>query len=215
MAKEISHDELKELQMKILDHIDDFCTKYQIRYSLSSGTLLGAVRHGGYIPWDDDIDIMMLREDYEKFTNCYKNESSVEYYQLLDHHVKSDYSCLFMKIHDTRTLVNEDWQLPELGIYVDIFPIDKIPCNQFVGWLQYWIISFLNAIIISKKSQKKTRILWKQVIVNILSMFPVNAAWDFLNWLYKKNSPAVGHGPMGTGTALCRVTALVHQIGVS
>ena len=59
--------ELREIQMGILDDVHRFCEEQGLRYSLSSGTLIGAVRHQGYIPWDDDIDIYMLRSDYERF----------------------------------------------------------------------------------------------------------------------------------------------------
>ena len=67
MKKNISVEELKMLQLKILDSIDDFCKKNEIQYFLFSGTLIGAVRHKGYIPWDDDVDICMKRKDYDRF----------------------------------------------------------------------------------------------------------------------------------------------------
>ena len=69
--KEIGIDELKKLQVEMLVLIDEFCQHNNIRYSLSSGTLIGAVRHKGYIPWDDDIDIMMPREDYDRFVSTF------------------------------------------------------------------------------------------------------------------------------------------------
>ena len=65
--REILLDELKKIQLDILIRIHDFCMQNGINYSLSSGTLIGAIRHKGYIPWDDDIDIYMLRPDFDKF----------------------------------------------------------------------------------------------------------------------------------------------------
>lgn len=65
--QEIGLQQLKELQIQILDHVAEFCCTHQINYWLDSGTLLGAIRHKGYIPWDDDIDLGMLRDDYDKF----------------------------------------------------------------------------------------------------------------------------------------------------
>ena len=65
--KEIDLKELRKIQIEILDDINTFCKKNKINYWIDCGTLLGAVRHSGYIPWDDDIDIGMLREDYDKF----------------------------------------------------------------------------------------------------------------------------------------------------
>ena len=67
MKKDISVEELKMIQLKILDSIDDFCKKNGMQYFLFSGTLIGAVRHKGYIPWDDDVDICMKRKDYDRF----------------------------------------------------------------------------------------------------------------------------------------------------
>ena len=67
MKREISLDELKRIQVEILDQVHSFCKNNEITYYLSSGSLIGAIRHKGYIPWDDDIDIYMPRLDYERF----------------------------------------------------------------------------------------------------------------------------------------------------
>lgn len=66
--------ELQLIQLECLTELDRVCRENNINYSLDGGTLLGSVRHGGFIPWDDDIDIIMLREDYEKFFNICKTE---------------------------------------------------------------------------------------------------------------------------------------------
>ena len=70
---------VRDLQLTLLDmliQIDEICTKNNIKYSLSSGTVLGAVRHGGFIPWDDDLDLMLMRDEYEKFLNLPETEFS-------------------------------------------------------------------------------------------------------------------------------------------
>ena len=64
-------DEVKQIQLEILDVVADFCSRNQIQYWIDSGTLLGAIRHHGYIPWDDDIDVGMLREDYDRFSELF------------------------------------------------------------------------------------------------------------------------------------------------
>ena len=78
MEREIALDELKRIQIEILDEVHAYCEKNHLTYFLSSGTLIGAVRHKGYIPWDDDIDIYMPRNDYEEFLDSF-NESEKEY----------------------------------------------------------------------------------------------------------------------------------------
>ena len=79
--KEITIEESKKIQLMILDSIDLFCKSNNLRYSLAYGTLIGAVRHHGFIPWDDDIDIMMPRPDYDKFLKLFKQENlKVQYY---------------------------------------------------------------------------------------------------------------------------------------
>ena len=88
--------ELRQIQMGILDHVHQFCEAHHITYFLSSGSLLGAVRHGGYIPWDDDIDIYMPRVEYERLLSEYKGS---EHYKLLDpakerHYYRRLYRCV-------------------------------------------------------------------------------------------------------------------------
>ena len=90
--REVTLDEMRTIQLDILNKIQEFCIKNNIRYSLCGGTLLGAVRHKGYIPWDDDVDIFMPRPDYERFfasfngsydnivAQCYLNDNAILFY---------------------------------------------------------------------------------------------------------------------------------------
>ena len=124
--KEIDIQELRELQMCIMDEIDAFCRKHQIHYTMSGGTLLGAVRHKGFIPWDDDMDIQMLRKDYLPFCmqwNESKDHSS--YLKLLSIESGTNAGYAFAKIVDTRT-VSFIKGMESEGVYVDIFPLDKV-----------------------------------------------------------------------------------------
>lgn len=120
--KEIDSKELRRLQLDILQRVHEFCMSHGIRYSLAYGTLLGAVRHGGYIPWDDDIDIAMLRPDYERFRKEFKDGI----YHFCDCRDDKEYNNGFGKVEDTRTLVVEGGNTKNIGVNIDVFPIDDL-----------------------------------------------------------------------------------------
>lgn len=119
----VTLEEMREIQLRILDSVHEFCVERGLRYSLGGGTLLGAVRHKGYIPWDDDIDIMLPRPDYERFLREYPGTH--EHYAI--QHYKNDPQCtlLFAKIYDDRTVLEE--VMLRNGVYIDVFPIDGLP----------------------------------------------------------------------------------------
>ena len=117
--------ELRQIQMGILDEVHRFCEEHGLRYFLSSGTLIGAVRHQGYIPWDDDIDIYMPREDYEKFLASYRDDKGV--YRAINPQTEAHYYYTFAKVVDKRTrMVEKETEGYEIGVYMDIFPVDYV-----------------------------------------------------------------------------------------
>lgn len=120
--------EKKQIILDIMSDIDKFCRENKIPYSISSGTLLGAVRHGGFIPWDDDADMFMLREDFDRFIKTYKKRK----YQLL--YNKEDKNVFFRdgyaKVCDHHTTVVKKDTLARYGVYVDIFPLDYVPGDK-------------------------------------------------------------------------------------
>ena len=117
--------ELRNIQLAILDNVHQFCEQHQLRYFLSSGTLIGAVRHKGYIPWDDDIDIYMPRADYERLLQSYQDPQGI--FKAINPSRESDYYYTFAKVIDTRTLMIEDETKGfEIGVYMDIFPVDYV-----------------------------------------------------------------------------------------
>ena len=100
----ITLEELKSLQMNILDYVDSFCKENNIRYSLCGGSLIGAIRHKGYIPWDDDIDIMMPRPDYDKFLALF-NKNADSRYCAINYLTDKEFYQPFSKIVDTSTVL--------------------------------------------------------------------------------------------------------------
>lgn len=129
MNKEETLKEVKKAELNILITVDDFCKKNNIKYSLAYGTLLGAVRHKGFIPWDDDIDIWMTRENYNKFIRVWK-QNPVQGYILQNTDLEEDFSQNFTKIRKDNTafIQNEEEKTTNYhkGIFIDIFPLDRV-----------------------------------------------------------------------------------------
>lgn len=119
-------------QLDIAKEIKRVCEENGIKYFLCCGTLLGAVRHGGFIPWDDDLDIGMLRADYETFCKVAPKALKPEYF-LQNWHTEPAYALPFGKVMRRNTVYLEKKKTTKLqgnGIYVDIFPFDYVPVNM-------------------------------------------------------------------------------------
>lgn len=127
MMKEIDVLELRKIQLNILSRLHNFCIEHGINYSLSSGTLIGAVRHKGYIPWDDDIDTYILRPDYERL----EKEFEDEYIKILSPNTDRDCIYAYAKMYDSRTILieNTSKNTQSIGVNIDLFIIDSVPDN--------------------------------------------------------------------------------------
>ncbi|PTN10487.1 lipopolysaccharide cholinephosphotransferase [Mangrovibacterium marinum] len=123
--KQISLDEIKTIELDILKAVHSICVENNLRYSLGGGTLLGAVRHKGFIPWDDDIDIMMPRADYERLISLFAQVNSTPELELQEFKTHPTLPYPYAKIINTKTQLSD--QLIRTGIFIDIFPIDGFP----------------------------------------------------------------------------------------
>lgn len=134
--KEIQIDELRELQMQILDYVDSFCRRHGIIYSIACGTLLGAVRHGGFIPWDDDIDVYMRRKDFAIFEKLFPDNSDGKY-TLYSTNKYNQWHLPFGKVVDNRTIVINDYvNIIPIGVSIDVFIVDEVP-DMESQWLSF------------------------------------------------------------------------------
>ena len=113
--------------LKIMEDIDAFCRANSIPYTISDGTMLGAVRHGGFIPWDDDLDILMLREDFDRFVATYPSD---RYHLLFNARGDEEYFVDgYAKVCDPSTTYSERRSKTKYGVFVDVFPLDAVPAD--------------------------------------------------------------------------------------
>ena len=121
-------EDLKKTQIEILDYVSSFCIGNNIKYWIDCGTLLGAIRHKGYIPWDDDIDIGMLREDYNKFIAIFNTNDSGGRYHVRCIENDASFNMAFAKVLDNKTVLYEPDETGfKLAVNIDVFVYDNAP----------------------------------------------------------------------------------------
>lgn len=163
---------LQTIELKILSVFDDFCKKHDIPYSLHGGTALGAIRHHGFIPWDDDVDTIMSRENLNKFISAWKADSIPGYY--LETCLDDRYcGTCHVKLRKEDTILlseGEDEHRGHHGIWIDIFPIDKVQKGTNV-WNAY-LRGILLVLSTRANVSLSTDTLKKRLSRNILRIIP-------------------------------------------
>jgi lipopolysaccharide cholinephosphotransferase len=136
--------EIKDIEFEVMKYVNETSKKLGIQCFLSGGTLLGAIRHKGFIPWDDDVDLMLKRQDYHRLIDAI-NRDTRSPYKALTYRTDSQYYYPFAKVVDTRTGISENVRMPisTVGIGVDIFPIDGLPKSEVKQKRHFSIIGFL------------------------------------------------------------------------
>ncbi len=135
---ELTQEQLRQMQLvqlEMLVEVDRICRKYDIKYSLDGGTLLGAVRHNGFIPWDDDIDLIMERAEYEKFYALCEKELDEERFFLQEHRTDPYYCVGYPRLrrkHTTYLRAGHEHMKYQTGIFIDIFVLDGVPDNKLI-----------------------------------------------------------------------------------
>lgn len=169
--KQIDVNELKQIQLEILKAVAKFCEKNGINYWLDSGTLIGAVRHKGYIPWDDDIDIAMLRPDYDKFMQLFN--SCNDRYKFYCYENNNEFYYPFGKVLDTNTVLYEPDKFGnKIAINIDVFVYDNAPSDPKSYKKMYKKRDKYNILEVAYKHRGKAKGgLFRRMCVGMLKLF--------------------------------------------
>ena len=177
---------LKVEEKKILDYFVKFCEENNLTYYLAYGTLIGAVRHKGFIPWDDDIDVHMPADDYIKFLKLFKEKNKNDDYFLQTIETEKYYHATFAKIRKNHScMVEKEWSYMKIhkGINIDIFPLYPYPDNQN-DRRKFRFLLKLSTLLVSKNN--KTSSIKNKIVFGILRVIPrkVTNKWSS-NIIYK------------------------------
>ena len=169
--KPITLEEVKILQLDVLQAVHDFCQDRRITYSLACGTMLGAIRHKGYIPWDDDIDIYLLRDDYMRLVKEFPQQLG-NCFELVSMERNLHWDRPYAKAYNNRTIVMENAYCNiRIGVGIDIYPIDDVP-DEEVKWRRYDKLRRIlqNALSIKSIRIQKGRGFLKNTVIFFLKV---------------------------------------------
>ncbi len=179
------------LQLEMMVEFDRVCKQEGIRYVICCGTLLGAVRHKGYIPWDDDADIAMLREEYEKFQKiAYKLDQSICFFQ--DHTTDPEYRWGYGKLRKTGTKyirLGQEHIHCKTGVYVDIFPMDDIPRTTIGQVFNDLECFFWRKVLYSEVGRVAPGINpLQRLVYNLMSKIPTDYVFEKMRHITDKSN---------------------------
>ena len=179
---------IKNAELKIVSEINQICLRNNIKYSMIGGTLIGAVRHHGFIPWDDDIDLMMERNEYDKFLDVAHEELSSEFY-IVDYELTPSFGEPFTKIMMKNTIFREHFigssNVP-CGIFVDIFPIDNAPASKMKKIIHRYLNYSLRKKILIKSNYEFEKTGIKKIVYNAIAKYTSESKSELVK-KYRKN----------------------------
>ena len=183
--------QLQLIELELLLEVDRICRKRNIKYNIIAGTMLGAVRHKGFIPWDDDADVALLRPEYERFKKAceYELDSSRFYFQ--DHTNTKGYRWGYGKLRRKDTLFMREYQehMPyEQGVFIDIFPMDNIPDNYALRCLHNFHCFCIRKIFWSEVGKIADKRYFMRVWYRLLSKIPEESIKRHYNNFIKKSN---------------------------
>ena len=205
--RKIGTDEVKQIELDLLIRLDEICKKNNLRYYLCGGTLLGAVRHKGFIPWDDDIDVLMPRDDFQKLLEL-PDEKNDEVKKISWKNGESIYP--FIKLVNTKTAIKEKYLDKEVltSVWIDIFPLDGMPDSDRKIKKKFRRIKFYKTLLLTAYSEIGTGATWystalKYILIPICRRLNTVKLCDKLNRISSEydinTSPYVGGFLWGYG----------------
>lgn len=189
--RELTQDQAIEIRKTLLYNFHTMCEKAGIKYSLGYGTLLGAVRHEGMIPWDDDIDIIVPRKDFEKLCKINNSTNCTDKYQFITHRNHPEIKTKIGYYIDFTTITETAYKTSIYhGVHIDIYPIDVVPNNCLQRNKLFIHRSFLHALIRAKDIHPEVvngiPKLIRQIVLLLCSPFNYDKALDKLHAVSKK-----------------------------
>lgn len=156
---------LRERLIEILVEIDRVCRENKLRYFLTGGSLLGAIRHGGIIPWDDDIDVAMPREDYEKLKTI-SSQAFKRKFKLVTNDIDKEYHYVYAKVyHQQTTLIEFEDPFYVGGVFVDVFPIDGLPSHNLSRYYHCYKFNFWKNVSIYTSYTSGKHIVYSKIFL--------------------------------------------------
>lgn len=177
------------IQLEMLQEVDRICKKCNIHYNIIAGTLLGAVRHGGYIPWDDDADVALLRDEYEKFRTACETELDTTRFYFQDHRNTPGYRWGYGKLRRKDTLFLREHQehMPyEQGIFIDVFPLDGVPNNYLLRSIKNFECFCVRKILWSKVGKIADKSVLKRNWFTLLDRIPEEKIFQYYHGMIKR-----------------------------
>ncbi len=181
---QLSQEELRKVQLTQLElicEVDRICKKHGISYNMVGGTMLGAIRHKGYIPWDDDADIGFLRNEYEKFRQACKTELDDKLYYFQDCRDTRGYRWGYGKLRRKGTefiRLNQEFMPYEQGIAIDLMPFDNVPDNFWLKRIHMFVCFVYRKIFWSAVGRKSEKNFGKRMVYEMLYKIPEKSLFN-------------------------------------
>ena len=191
---QLDKDTLRRLQLielEMLVEVDRICQKCGIKYNIIAGTLLGSVRHKGFIPWDDDADVALLRPEYEKFRVACEKELDTSRFCFQDHRNTPGYRWGYGKIRRKGTLFLREHQehMPyDQGVFIDIFPLDNVPDNYFMRLIHNFHCFCIRKILWSEVGRIADKNWFIRKWYSLLSHIPLKNVFSYFECFAKNGN---------------------------